>query len=1791
MGVLNNPIQPAQQTSVFWGARSHWMQPWRGYQETPSAVSMLNALGVNSKATPARASAVAQLLAASGFKNARVEIPWGLISYDNESTITGLTDVQARLNALKVNGIRPLILLNSHHGQPCPMRQFTITTTTALTSSGTSVGVDAGTADRIRATPGKVGFNGGVVGAGFKAAAVIFTSVTGTTGQAGTATLSKPTGVAMAAGTYTGDQLKYAPFGPPYSTGTTPRAGFEETLTGWLNYVQVVLTMVKTLMGNENFDAELWNEMSFGSAFLDFASYYTTPPAGVGVGIDVIATRTAQHLATVGNGLTNVGLTTGFESQRPWGSAATTHAHFDAISKHPYHGTFSYPADNRTDGNHYVDALGQLDENVLGPDQNQPKFSPTYTARFPEVWLTGLIVENLIRDLSPITTNIGSTPHGRNSGTGGQEMWITEYQMTTLGQGTPPDDRNLQAKSALRFFVSHVGRGATKVQFYTDHDPGFGMIADPFIAAVDAGGGTYPGTAQGGITMDTFRRFSAAFTGATTPSTARQLTIDSVDDKGDERVIFTGDGTVAHPTFYNRDALAFFPFQVTNSKFVCAVYVMTRNMGASFGTDQSMRLTIGGINGLNATLSGTDPNTGATVTPTVVSRTNGSIVVDMPVNDGVRLLTLEDTGAAPPPNPPPVGTSVTWTPTNRQEIEADTLYLFDPAVERTLSAGVNGGWISAQADQNHSLWTTTSNVQEAGGRFRGGVRSSPASAPTLNPAYAWMWMPATGLINPAEFTIEFWVNSNAAWSTLVDQIPVALVSQDTGARTIRFTINSGVLTLLYANNQDQTPRSYSLTWANAGSSGTWVNIAATLNTAGDLKLYTDGTLRATQAGVVPIQNWGDSGRTTGLCMCGAIGKSATNLTVSDLRISRTARVPATPVTVTEASTLTVDPATTTGSTIRPALRGTLHTLAHRSTNVQQPQNTTMATNPRALNVIRTDKLLQTTPIKAGAPDATRPSAGVSGAYSYDWQVVDRSIDYIIALGMTPYISVDATPQILGGSVPPYSGSALTNNRASQSGFPNQIPNSNVEWNKIVRDLVHHCINEKGYTIPYWGVWNEPDGGSFWAGTMAQYFAMYEATYDAVKQVSAGLKVGGPEVEHFSQAWIEGLIDYGAANACVPDFISWHFYTGDVSEFKAANASINRWAAEAGVTISERINGEWCWQNANLFGVGLPPWRSFQWHLSDFHASWAAASMMEMQNTGHIYSVYTGAVARLGDTGYDSSGLMDHDLPWANLNVFRMWGRMGPTGITTTYSGQPGVFQMATKDTSGKVTILLAHHRYRKNRSPEIKIQLPSGNAGKAVTQYVIDDGHSNALDAGDSNAELQTVAAGPVASDNSFTITMRPRAVHLIEIGTVSAEPPPPPPPTGDSYVNTKLALANLHAYYRLNETSGTTASDSAGTKHATYESTASLALGQTGPLVGDATDCGVLFNNGGRVTLPSTVQVPIGSSLTVEWWQHVPSGQGGTAFNLGNSDNPNKCRVWMPHPPTGTIYWEYGDQFGGSGLVTHNYAGYYDKWTHCAVSYDSSTNLHAIYLDGALVASATSSVRPTSILTGGHIGSFPLLGGNFQGTISEPGIFLRALSLAEVQALRDAGLSGTTTDTTPPETTITSSPVTGTATSGTFVVSSNETGSTFEVRMDGGPWEQITGNSKSYAGQPPGTHTFEARATDAAGNVDLSPASATWTITAPPSSVFTDVETARVDVGDAFRVRVEHRETATGLARAFTERLEPKANTPAANRRDLQAKIEALRDLPDTASTADLIKALENLARWVIDDYDDSGV
>jgi len=610
-GSLPDPIDPVFQRDLAFGQRSDWLQPWRAYLDTVPASRFRAALGIGFPFAAGEAAGTARLIAGAGFRRARLEVPWGDISYDDPARFTPAHEAELRalLQTFRDAGIRPLLLLNANEGEPGPTRRFAVDLAAPARAGDGAITVSS--ADGI--VPGLSGL---AEVTKHESPEIFFTAVDGDQ-----VTLSRPLPVDLAAGTHAAAAVRYAPFRRPLRADGTPDPGFQRTLGGWLAYVAATTRLAGGVMGPAGYDIEIWNERSFGSDFLDVDNYYD-PPADAGRGdqVDVLLRRTVDWLRDPVSGVpAGVGITDGFASQVPWPSGATSVAGLTALSKHPYGRQLTLPA--QAPQGAAVDAVGRAEPGG--------SFTPAYATDFPEYYLTAIQTEHLVRELSPLETAIGDVPHGRSvAAPGGApvEVWLTEAGLAA--DGVPATALpHLKAKVALRTLTAWAAKGAGVVDLYTDRS------AEGPFGLVD------PAAPGGGDVLRAVGRLTAAV-GDGTPARRRSLSLLGVADVHGHRQ-FDGDCTAAHPPLYDRDVLAFFPFQAANDRFVVAVYVMTRDVRRELAPER-FTLAIGGVHGNTARVSATDPLTGGAAAARVVSRSSEGLTVSFPATDSVRLLTLED---------------------------------------------------------------------------------------------------------------------------------------------------------------------------------------------------------------------------------------------------------------------------------------------------------------------------------------------------------------------------------------------------------------------------------------------------------------------------------------------------------------------------------------------------------------------------------------------------------------------------------------------------------------------------------------------------------------------------------------------------------------------------------------------------------------------------------------------------------------------------------------------------------------------------------------------------------------------------------------------------------------------------------------------------------------------------------------------------------------------------------------------------------------------------------------------
>lgn len=172
----------------------------------------------------------------------------------------------------------------------------------------------------------------------------------------------------------------------------------------------------------------------------------------------------------------------------------------------------------------------------------------------------------------------------------------------------------------------------------------------------------------------------------------------------------------------------------------------------------------------------------------------------------------------------------------------------------------------------------------------------------------------------------------------------------------------------------------------------------------------------------------------------------------------------------------------------------------------------------------------------------------TGKPVYNWQYIDELFDYMLSIGVKPFVEIGFMP------------SPLASGSSTIFWWRGNVtpPKDYAKWEALVTALVTHWKERYGLeeiATWYYEVWNEPNLSGFWIGdkkgmdekefaayAKEEYFKLYASTAKAVKAVSPRLRVGGPATA--GCAWVPETIDFCVKNKVPIDFISTHHYCVD-----------------------------------------------------------------------------------------------------------------------------------------------------------------------------------------------------------------------------------------------------------------------------------------------------------------------------------------------------------------------------------------------------------------------------------------------------------------------------------------------------------------------------------------------------------------------------------------------------------------------------------------------------------------------
>jgi hypothetical protein len=593
-----SPYVDPTQLDLPFPKHSHLKQPWRAWMETRRGVDFLDGIGINYN-VPANDELAVRLLAEAGFRAARKEIGWGSVAWD-ESGINDAPRLLKLLALFKKHSIRPTFLLNCHQGAPCPTQFFEGKLLEDAPKGATKVKL----ADTGSFTIGRTGLSGLT---DYWAAEALVTAVDKATGECA---LSKPLPKELKAGKIPMATLKYLPLHPP----GTPE--FEETVQGWIRYATLVGTL-SVESGIDDFDLEIYNELTFGTKFLDIRNYIPDRPKhpkdllNEGGTCWELARRIVEAVRK------------GFPKARCiWGFSNTTFYHcavdrlppgMDGQSYHPY-GTGTR-------------RLPEQEYHKENPQENVDGWTPQVEIRMPEGWISTFVqTESLTRLINP---------KAREKHPPGVERfrhYMTEHGVLPAECGVKDEAGAwaLKTKCALRSYAFWLNKGVDVLHYFCAYEKeatGFGLLPPdlpklPPDARFDDVA-TPP--------LWALRNLIRPFAGSGALEKVHPLEVE-VTALGEQKKIFDGKRPLWH-----RDVFALLPWQLKDGSYAIALYVMTWDAVPSI-PEERYRLAIKGTVAGTARLH--DPVTGMETPVKILKREGDRIELEVTAVETPRILVL-----------------------------------------------------------------------------------------------------------------------------------------------------------------------------------------------------------------------------------------------------------------------------------------------------------------------------------------------------------------------------------------------------------------------------------------------------------------------------------------------------------------------------------------------------------------------------------------------------------------------------------------------------------------------------------------------------------------------------------------------------------------------------------------------------------------------------------------------------------------------------------------------------------------------------------------------------------------------------------------------------------------------------------------------------------------------------------------------------------------------------------------------------------------------------------------------
>lgn len=399
-----------------------------------------------------------------------------------------------------------------------------------------------------------------------------------------------------------------------------------------------------------------------------------------------------------------------------------------------------------------------------------------------------------------------------------------------------------------------------------------------------------------------------------------------------------------------------------------------------------------------------------------------------------------------------------------------------------------------------------------------------------------------------------------------------------------------------------------------------------------------------------------------------------------------------------------------------------------------------------------------------------PSAGPN---EYSFFNVDEVYDYLLSIGMKPYVELSFMPGLLASgnqTVMWYKGNITP-------------PKSWAAWYDLIVQFASHLVDRYGIDeVSTWSfeVWNEPNGLGFWSGGYDGYLQLYNTTASALKSVDKRLRVGGPAT--MQSGWIPQFLAYTTQYNIPIDFVSTHEYPTDPNCNTYSCMGAITGETRANVTAAKGASFPLYYSEFND-GLGSAP----PYHDTSYAAAFLFKNIYDMNGNVDFISWWTFSDIFEEPGQYSSPygtdvnwGLMNmYGIPKPAYRAFELLHKAGPKLVSVS-SPYETVGMWGT--TTGKTLSLYAFNTALPGApitNQTLCVSVAGVSASQATITY-IDSSHANPYSAWVSQGSPQypspaqntaqllaslTLAEALVpTSTNTFQFVLEPQAVAYIEI-------------------------------------------------------------------------------------------------------------------------------------------------------------------------------------------------------------------------------------------------------------------------------------------------------------------------------------------------------------------------------------------------------------------------------------------